>query len=187
MAPGLTGKGDRIYQAGHNLIKAHAKAYHIYHNEFKRAQKGTWILSDFVVPSGNVCDYQNYYSELIFEMSVFFVLKTFLHYCIANANSLIKKNHLNSGIIGITLNTDWQVPEDPNSERDLQASHRAIHFMYGWFLNPVMKGDYPAIMKKQVDRKSRAQGYIESRLPEFSATEKDYIKGIHLNFTKLHV
>lgn len=40
MAPGLTGKGDRIYQAGHNLIKAHAKAYHIYHNEFKRAQKG---------------------------------------------------------------------------------------------------------------------------------------------------
>lgn len=92
MAPGLTGKGDRIYQAGHNLIKAHAKAYHIYHNEFKRAQKGTWILSYFVVPSGNVCDYQNYYSELIFEMSVFFVLKTFLHYCIANANSLIKKN-----------------------------------------------------------------------------------------------
>lgn len=120
-------------------------------------------------------------------MSVFFVLKTFLHYCIANANSLIKKTHLNSGIIGITLNTDWQVPEDPNSERDLQASHRAIHFMYGWFLNPVMKGDYPAIMKEQVDRKSRAQGYTESRLPEFSATEKDYIKGIHLNFTKLHV
>lgn len=103
-------------------IKAHAKAYHIYHNEFKRAQKG---------------------------------------------------------IIGITLNTDWQVPEDPNSERDLQASHRAIHFMYGWFLNPVMKGDYPAIMKEQVDRKSRAQGYIESRLPEFSATEKDYIKGTY--------
>lgn len=50
-----------------------------------------------------------------------------------------------------------------------------------------MKGDYPAIMKEQVDRKSRAQGYKESRLPEFSATEKDYIKGIefHLNFTKL--
>lgn len=89
----------------------------------------------------------------------------------------------NSGIIGLTLNTDWQVPEDPNSERDLQASHRAIHFMFGWFLNPVMKGDYPAVMKEQVDRKSRAQGYNESRLPEFSATEKDYIKGIHLYFT----
>eukprot|EP00105_Crassostrea_gigas_P000747 XP_011412672.1 PREDICTED: lactase-like protein [Crassostrea gigas] len=51
--------------------------------------------------------------------------------------------------------------------------------MYGWFLNPVMKGDYPAIMKEQVDRKSRAQGYKESRLPEFSATEKDYIKGTY--------
>lgn len=40
MAPGLEGKGDRIYQAGHNLIKAHAKAYHIYQKEFKEYQKG---------------------------------------------------------------------------------------------------------------------------------------------------
>lgn len=120
----------------------------------------------------------------IFEMSVFLCSKHF-YTIVLQMQIVFKKNHLNSGIIGITLNTDWQVPEDPNSERDLQASHRAIHFMYGWFLNPVMKGDYPAIMKEQVDRKSRAQGYKESRLPEFSATEKDYIKGIHLNFTKL--
>lgn len=51
MAPGLTGKGDKIYQAGHNLIKAHAKAYHIYVNEFKKSQKGqsrtTQLIKDF--------------------------------------------------------------------------------------------------------------------------------------------
>lgn len=80
-------------------------------------------------------------------------------------------------MIGITLNTDWQVPKNSNNEEDLQASDRAINFMFGWFLNPVMKGDYPGVMKDQVDRKSRAQGYNESRLPEFSAAERDYIKG----------
>nr|XP_022342919.1 uncharacterized protein LOC111136393 isoform X1 [Crassostrea virginica] len=122
MAPGLEGKGDRIYQAGHNLIKAHAKAYHIYQKEFKEYQKG---------------------------------------------------------IIGITLNTDWQVPKNPDDEKDLQASDRATHFMFGWFLNPVTKGDYPGVMKDQVDRKSRAQGYTKSRLPEFSAAEKTFIKGTY--------
>lgn len=65
MAPGLTGKGDRIYQAGHNLIKAHAKAYHIYHNEFKRAQKGKWIyINAFLVPSGNVYQSEFYWHVL---------------------------------------------------------------------------------------------------------------------------
>ncbi|XP_061162617.1 lactase/phlorizin hydrolase-like, partial [Saccostrea echinata] len=122
MAPGLTGKGDRIYKAGHNLLKGHAKAYHIYQNEFKKSQ---------------------------------------------------------DGIIGITLNTDWQVPKNPRDEKDLQASDRAINFMFGWFLNSVMKGDYPGVMKDQVDRKSRAQGYSRSRLPEFSAKEKAFIKGTY--------
>lgn len=40
MAPGLTGKGNRIYIVGHNLIMAHAKAYRIYEKEFKAQQKG---------------------------------------------------------------------------------------------------------------------------------------------------
>lgn len=40
MAPGLKGKGDRIYASGHNLIKAHAKAYRIYEKDFKSTQKG---------------------------------------------------------------------------------------------------------------------------------------------------
>ena len=87
------------------------------------------------------------------------------------------------GIIGITLNTDWQVPKNPDDEKDLQASDRAIHFMFGWFLNPVTKGDYPGVMKDQVDRKSRAQGYTKSRLPEFSAAEKAFIKGFHLTLS----
>jgi lactase-phlorizin hydrolase len=45
MAPGLTGQGDKIYAAGHNLIKAHAKAYRIYEKEFKNSQKGNLFKS----------------------------------------------------------------------------------------------------------------------------------------------
>lgn len=44
MAPGITGKGDRIYQVAHNLIKSHAKAYRVYEKEFKQKQKGTHAL-----------------------------------------------------------------------------------------------------------------------------------------------
>ena len=40
MAPGITGRGDRIYKVAHNLIKSHAKAYRAYENEFKDKQKG---------------------------------------------------------------------------------------------------------------------------------------------------
>lgn len=41
MAPGLKGPGTNMYQASHNLIKAHARAYHIYDEEFRPLQKGT--------------------------------------------------------------------------------------------------------------------------------------------------
>jgi beta-glucosidase/6-phospho-beta-glucosidase/beta-galactosidase len=44
MAPGLKGKGDRIYTVGHTLIIAHAKAYRIYEKDFKADQKGFHIF-----------------------------------------------------------------------------------------------------------------------------------------------
>ena len=39
-APGLTGIGDLVYQAAHNQIRAHAKAYRVYETEFKPTQTG---------------------------------------------------------------------------------------------------------------------------------------------------
>ena len=39
-APGLKGPGILDYKAAHNLIRAHAKAYRVYHNEFYETQKG---------------------------------------------------------------------------------------------------------------------------------------------------
>ena len=42
-APGKVGMGDNTYIVAHNLIRAHAKAYRVYHNEFAATQGG--ILS----------------------------------------------------------------------------------------------------------------------------------------------
>ena len=39
-APGEVGMGDKVYIVAHNLIRAHAKAYRVYHNEFAAAQGG---------------------------------------------------------------------------------------------------------------------------------------------------
>ena len=86
-------------------------------------------------------------------------------------------NQIFLGKVGITLNTDWQVPKNPNDSEDIAASNRAINFMFGWFLNPVIRGDYPDVMRSQVDRKSKEQGYTTSRLPLFTPSEKQFIKG----------
>ena len=39
-APGIKGIGTDVYEAGHNLIKAHAMAYKIYDEEFRQKQNG---------------------------------------------------------------------------------------------------------------------------------------------------
>ena len=40
MAPGMKGPGILEYKAAHNLIRAHAKAYRVYQNEFAESQQG---------------------------------------------------------------------------------------------------------------------------------------------------
>ena len=39
-APGLGQTGTADYLAGHNLIKAHAKAYNVYDRDFRPEQQG---------------------------------------------------------------------------------------------------------------------------------------------------
>lgn len=43
MAPGLTGMGTNVYVVSHNLIRAHAKAYRVYQEEFAADQQGIGI------------------------------------------------------------------------------------------------------------------------------------------------
>lgn len=76
------------------------------------------------------------------------------------------------------MNTDWQVPKNPYSPGDIEASETAIQFMFGWFAHPIyVNGDYPDVMKWKIGNKSHSQNYPKSRLPEFTPQEKQFIKG----------
>ncbi|XP_059649074.1 beta-glucosidase 12-like [Cornus florida] len=70
------------------------------------------------------------------------------------------------GQIGITTVSHWFVPYS-RSKINHKAAERALDFMYGWFLHPVVYGDYPPIMRKLVGK----------RLPKFTAEQSAMLKG----------
>lgn len=55
----------------------------------------------------------------------------------------------------------------------------------GWFGHPVYStdGDYPSIMRKLVDKRSKEEGRVKSRLPKFTSKEIEEIRG---TYTRKH-
>ena len=81
------------------------------------------------------------------------------------------------GKVGITLDCDWKEPLE-DTLWDRSAAEKALHFKLGWFANPLLgNGDYPSVMKRTVRSKSMKQGYMKSRLPEFTSEEIRQNKG----------
>jgi beta-glucosidase len=70
------------------------------------------------------------------------------------------------GQIGITQVSHWFVPYDPASMADQHAVKRSLDFMLGWFMHPVVFGEYPGTMRKLVG----------SRLPDFTAEQSEKLK-----------
>ncbi|XP_031264389.1 beta-glucosidase 11-like [Pistacia vera] len=70
------------------------------------------------------------------------------------------------GYIGISIYAFGVVPLT-NSTEDVIATQRASDFLIGWVAHPLMFGDYPEIMKKNVG----------SRLPVFTDHESKQVKG----------
>ncbi|CAI9104565.1 OLC1v1003267C1 [Oldenlandia corymbosa var. corymbosa] len=70
------------------------------------------------------------------------------------------------GIIGMTNVANWMIPMT-NSSLDQRAARRALDFMYGWFMDPLVYGDYPKTIKVVVG----------NRLPKFTPEQSKLLKG----------
>ncbi|KAL6529314.1 hypothetical protein OROGR_014937 [Orobanche gracilis] len=81
-------------------------------------------------------------------------------------NALLIQGQKQGGSIGITLDSFWYEPAS-NSSADIQATQRAIDFHLGWFIEPLIIGDYPKSMRARVG----------SRLPRFSPVQSNQVKG----------
>ncbi|KAL6273430.1 hypothetical protein ACE6H2_024122 [Prunus campanulata] len=71
-----------------------------------------------------------------------------------------------NGSIGITLVSHWYKPAS-NLRKDKWAAHRALDFMFGWFMDPVTYGHYPQSMRS----------FVGKRLPKFTNEESKLLEG----------
>ncbi|KAL0374163.1 UNVERIFIED_CONTAM: Furcatin hydrolase [Sesamum radiatum] len=63
--------------------------------------------------------------------------------------------------------TSESLPPYSSSRLDVKAAERALDFMYGWFINPLVYGEYPRTM----------QFLVGSRLPKFTKEQAAMVKG----------
>ncbi|KAL1803224.1 hypothetical protein ACET3Z_031871 [Daucus carota] len=86
----------------------------------------------------------------------------------ATAVDIYRKKYKGSqhGSVGLAFDSFWYEPAT-NSTEDIQATQRAIEFHLGWFVDPLIFGDYPSSMRTRVG----------SRLPRFSKEQSSLLKG----------
>ncbi|ETN64737.1 lactase-phlorizin hydrolase [Anopheles darlingi] len=79
-----------------------------------------------------------------------------------------------NGVIGLVVDTAWY---EPNTEADVEASDRAMQFNIGIYMHPIYHGNYPPVMIERIAKLSQEQGFVKSRLPEFTPEEIAKLKG----------
>lgn len=81
------------------------------------------------------------------------------------------------GRIGISLNSGFNYPKDETLARDRDAAHAAFQFQFGIYGHPLFLGDYPPVVRANVDKFSAEQGYPWSRLPVMDQATINFVKG----------
>lgn len=80
------------------------------------------------------------------------------------------------GQVSLALSSGWGEPKTTNKQ-DIDAAERYMDFNLGIFAHPIyVDGDYPAVVKEYVAKKSAAGG-IPNRFPSFTAEQKEMVKG----------
>ncbi|XP_060967934.1 beta-glucosidase 24-like [Cannabis sativa] len=87
----------------------------------------------------------------------------------ARAAKLYKKKYqaLQGGQIGITLVGEFIESLNPECLEDKAAAERYVDFLLGWFVEPLVFGEYPLTMRT----------IVEERLPTFTSKDKNLVKG----------
>ncbi|CAI9105437.1 OLC1v1004362C1 [Oldenlandia corymbosa var. corymbosa] len=70
------------------------------------------------------------------------------------------------GFVGLNLFAPWFAPST-NATEDAVATQRTIDFYIGWFLHPLVYGEYPEIIKENAG----------TRLPDLTSNEVKLVKG----------
>lgn len=70
------------------------------------------------------------------------------------------------GVIGIANNCDWREPLTDAVE-DVNAAEEAVVFFFAWLTDPVIFGDYPAMMRER----------LGERLPTFTEAQSEMLRG----------
>ncbi|TVU10027.1 hypothetical protein EJB05_43531 [Eragrostis curvula] len=70
------------------------------------------------------------------------------------------------GQIGIIVVSHWFVPNS-DTDADKDAVQRSLDFMLGWYMDPIVHGEYPGTMRD----------WLGVRLPRFTAEQAALVKG----------
>ncbi|KAK2109007.1 hypothetical protein P7K49_014172 [Saguinus oedipus] len=155
-APGISSRpGTAPYIVGHNLIKAHAEAWHLYNDVYRTSQGGVisiTISSDWAEPRDpsnqeDVEAARRYVQNQLPPKHPVWYLGV----------GAFKPLYQGMCVPCLISDHEWKLPSPyiPSSSQQ---------FMGGWFAHPIFKnGDYNEVMKTRIRERSLAAGLSKSR------------------------
>jgi beta-glucosidase/6-phospho-beta-glucosidase/beta-galactosidase len=87
---------------------------------------------------------------------------------LAHGAAVAKCRAVGCGQISLAMNVVAYEPADPNDPLHRRAAQNALDRETGWFLDPIIKGDYPEVLKRAA---------ADAGLPAFTDAQKRQLKG----------